>query len=128
MAGHHTGCDVVDLLAHCRAPDLHIRDSDSAPLCKDVANGIVKTALNLSQEVRWGSNCKDLGGEVTVIQGDKSGRKHLALRAPWPWRWARGCHSLSKDREAADWLLAVGFLEWKRCDLSSGPNEKGSVW
>ena len=30
--------------------------------------------------------------------------------------------------KAGDWLLATGLLEWKKYDLSSGPNEKGSVW
>lgn len=30
--------------------------------------------------------------------------------------------------EEDDWLLAMRLLEWKKYNLSSGPNEKASVW
>lgn len=39
----------------------------------------------------------------------------------------RGFRFLSKEGEADDWLLAMGLLEWKEYNLSSGPNKKGSI-
>lgn len=40
----------------------------------------------------------------------------------------RGFGFLSKEGETDDWLLAMGLLEWKKYNLSSGPNKKDSVW
>lgn len=79
----------------------------------------MKTVLNLSKEVRWESNCEDLGCRGTVIQRD------VALSAG---HGDRGFGFLSKVGEANDWLLAMGLLEWKKYNLSSGPNKKGSLW
>lgn len=59
-----------------------------------------------------------------MIQRDKAGRKYLALSAG---HGVRGFRFLSKEGEADDWLLAMGLLEWKEYNLSSGPNKKGSI-
>lgn len=61
----------------------------------------------------------------TVIQRDVAGREHLALSVG---HGIRGFSFFNKEGEAGDWLLAMGLLEWKKYNLSSGPNKKGSVW
>lgn len=60
-----------------------------------------------------------------MIQRDVAGREHLSLPAG---PGVRGFSFLSKEGETDDWLLAMGSLEWKKYNLSSGPNKKGSVW
>ena len=85
----------------------------------------MKTVLNLSKDVRWGSNHEDLGCRGTVIQRDVASRERLVLSAR---HGVGGFSFLSKEGEADDWLLAMGLLEWKKFNLSSGPNKKGSVW
>lgn len=65
----------------------------------------MRTVLNLSKEVRWESNCEDLGCGGTVIQRD------VALSAG---HGARGFGFLSKEGEAEDWRLAMGLLECQK--------------
>lgn len=115
----------VDLPTHCGAPDLHTGTRRYRTCLPPLPSGIVKTVLNRSKEVRWGSNHEDLDFKGTVIQRDVADRKDLALSAG---HGVRGFSFLSKEGEADDWLLAMGLLEWKKYNLSSGPNKKGSVW
>lgn len=115
----------MDLWTHCRAPDLHTRTHLYHTCSQPLPGEIVETVLNLSKEVRWGSNREDMGCRGTVIQRDVARRECLALSAG---HGVRGFSFLSKEGEPDDWLLAMGLLEWKKYNLSGGPNKKGSVW
>lgn len=126
MARHCPACELGGPADTLQGPGSSRRNSQVLHLLANLLpSGIVKTAPNLSKEVSWGSDCEDSGCRGTVIQRDVAGTEHLSLTAG---HGVRGFSFLSQEGETDDWLVAMGLLEWKKYNLSSGPNKKGSVW